>query len=186
MNKYYTFFISFALACSLFACGGKTSKNEKQDTTKIGDTSQKTAPVSKPDTHAKAEETKASSQTPSLEKITQMIVNEWKVKAVLAPNGQTNAMDEKQKAMMEQSSIIFNADGSQSMNVPLEKEVIKEEGRWKLAEEGKQVVMVSPSGKERIFKIEEITKDKLKLRVLLDKSGIVLQAKDAVPSGPVK
>lgn len=184
MNKHYTFTTLIALILFMVACGGKTTKND-QDTTNT--TSKDTSPVVKPDTSQKTTATdSSSSEAKGVDQIAQMIVNEWKVKEVLAPNGQTNAMDDKQKAMMENSSIIFNSDGSQSMNVPLEKEVIKEEGRWKLAEEGKQVIMVSPSGKERIFKIEEITKDRLKLRVLLDMSGIVLQAKNASPSGPVK
>jgi hypothetical protein len=185
MNKHYTFTTLIVLILFMFACGGEANKNDQKDTT--ANTSKDTTPVAKPDTSQKASVAdSSSSKAKGVDQIAQMIVNEWKVKEVLAPNGQTNAMDDKQKAMMENSSIIFNADGSQSMNVPLEKEVIKEEGRWKLAEEGKQVIMVSPSGKERIFKIEEITKDRLKLRVLIDMSGIVLQAKNAAPSGPVK
>ncbi len=185
MNSYYTFFVSMSIILSMFACGGKSVKNEQQNVAKDS-VKKDTLPAKTPDTTQKETVVDSSVEVVGMAKVAKMIVNEWKVKAVLAPGKQTNAMDDQQKARMEKSSIVFKADGSQSMNVQLKKETISEEGRWKLAEEGRQVIMVSPSGKERIFKIEEITQDKLKLRAVIDMSGIVLEAKDATPSGPVK
>ena len=185
MNNYYTFFVSIAIVLSMFACGGSAEKNK---THVAKDTLQKdTIPKTPVDTAGKpTTPAPATSAALSFEKVNKMIVNEWKVKAVLAPNGQTDARDDQQKKQMKQSSIVFNADGSQSMNVKLKKETVSEEGRWKLTDDGGEVVMISPTGKERRFKIEEISKDRLKLRTVLDQTGIVLEAKDAAPTGPVK
>lgn len=188
MNNYYAFFVSIAIVLSMFACGEPSEKAEKKTTTKDTAQTKDSLPKMPDDTATAAPKTPApdTSTTLSFEKVNKMIVNEWKVKAVLAPNGQTDARDDQQKEQMKKSSIVFNADGSQSMNVKLKKETVSEEGRWKLTDDGGEVIMIAPTGKERHFKIEEITKDRLKLRTVLDQTGIVLEAKDAVPTGPLK
>lgn len=180
------YFYSMLLAVFLCACGNSANKENTQDTTKKADTAQ----VKSADTTNKVDSTNATdnNDTPvsQLDSVKKMIVNEWKVQAVLAPGKENNVMDEQQKEKMKNSSIVFKADGSQSMNVELKKEKISEEGRWKLAKDGEEVVMISPDGKERVFKIEEITKATLKLRAVIDEAGIVLRAKDAPPIGPLK
>ncbi|OJJ15634.1 hypothetical protein BKI52_37765 [marine bacterium AO1-C] len=172
----------------LISCGeSKTAENNntkdtsaKEDTTQTGqtDTTTNTETTNTPDN--------ATTPQNSEDSIKVFLVNEWQVQAVLAPGKEGNVMDEQQKEKMKKSSIVFKADGSQSMNVELKDEKISEEGRWRLMKAGKEVAMISPGGKERVFKIEEITRSKLKLRAILDQSGIVLRAKNAPSIGPLK
>ena len=174
------------LSLLLFACGGGTTSENGSAL----DSSQKEDSVSqvpKPNTTS-ADTVSTNEVTPATneDSVKLFIVNEWQVQAVLAPGKDNNVMDEQQKEKMKKSSIIFKADGSQSMNVELKDEKISEEGRWRLTKGGKEVAMISPGGKERVFEIEQITRTELKLRAVLDQSGIVLRAKDAPPKGPLK
>ncbi len=181
MIKYYPIFLFF-----LFSCGG--TKSTEQDHTKDTIPKQDTVQISQTDsiTDKDSTENSKTSLNSSLDSVKHFLVNEWQVQAVLAPGKDNNVMDEQQKEKMKNSSIIFRADGSQSMNVELKNELVSEEGRWRLMKEGQEVAMISPGGKERIFKIEQITKVELKLRATLDQSGIVLRAKNAPPIGPLK
>ncbi|HAS41409.1 MAG TPA: hypothetical protein DCS93_13070 [Microscillaceae bacterium] len=182
MIKYYPILL---LSLLLFACGGGATFENGGAT----DSSQKGDSVSQvPDTTTSTDTVSTNEVTPatSEDSVKLFIVNEWQVQAVLAPGKDNNVMDEQQKEKMKKSSIIFKADGSQSMNVELKDEKISEEGRWRLTKGGKEVAMISPGGKERVFEIEQITRTELKLRAVLDQSGIVLRAKDAPPKGPLK
>lgn len=191
MKNYYAVFVSLMLISFLNACGG--ASNETKNTDDAKDTTQMTktphkADTSKTDTSTDSSKAESSSdiEENSFSQNNRLIVNEWKVKAVLAPGKKDNVMSDQQKAQMKNALIIFRADGSQSMNAELNKEKINEDGRWKLSADGKQVVMISPNGKERRFTIEEISKDKLTLRAVIDHSGIILEAKNASPAGPLK
>jgi len=184
MIKYYPILL---LSLLLFACGGgkTTENNAVSDSSQKADTTQTPTPGSATDIDTASVGTDAMPEN-NEDSVKLFIVNEWQVQAVLAPGKDNNVMDEQQKEKMKKSSIIFKADGSQSMNVELKDEKISEEGRWRLTKGGKEVAMISPGGKERIFKIEQITKTELKLRAVLDQSGIVLRAKNAPSIGPLK
>lgn len=190
MKSYYTMLVSLILILFLNACGGASNEAKNIDNTSIKDTTQA---IETPTNTSKSNNYSANPESPAtntegsrFSQNNRLIINEWKVKAVLAPGKKDNVMSDQQKAQMKNALIIFRADGSQSMNAELNKEKINEEGRWKLSADGKQVVMISPNGKERRFTIEGISKDKLTLRAVIDHSGIILEAKNAAPVGPFK